>query len=413
MNLQAVLTWIAAFVFHMISLTILIAALLIAMTTYTGMFATAIDYDRNRQVANKASDIMNTICLSPGNPTDWGKTNSSLLGFGLQDPEAGGYALSPFSIMRLKTATNDSQLIEYPPDSGLFFNNISASFGDAILTPLGDCINYTDAAELLGLSGSYGFSLDVKPSLNVSISKVPDDHLVIKVDVSGSAMPLSGATLNYYLFHIEAGVSTSTIVQYSGVSQTDSSGSALMDFEDLDDGEDEAYHFMVYARLSGLNGIGYYSQDDLDGYPQFVVPLIYDYDEGIIMIAHSWGVHEYTETPVPDISYNATFYALTSDFQMQQIEIENSTANLNYGSKDYETTQIPASEVGILFISYRWGNRLGSVVMPWGIGSLGVSASFSSSSDPSGYDFVATELRQVTINDISYHVKVSAWKLGS
>ena len=117
---------------HMISVTILIAALLIAMITYSNMFATALDYDLNRQVATKASDIMNTICLSSGNPTDWGETNASVLGFGLQDPDAGGYALSPYSMMRLKTVSNDSQLVEYPPDSGNFYNNLSAYYGDAL-----------------------------------------------------------------------------------------------------------------------------------------------------------------------------------------------------------------------------------------------------------------------------------------
>jgi len=398
---------------HMVSVTILIAALMIAMLTYSNMFATAVDYDRNRQVANKAIDLMNTICLSPGNPTDWGETNAPVLGFGLQDPRVEGYALSPYSIMRLKTSTSDSQLIEYPPDSGIFYNNISAQFGDSILTPLGDCVNYTSAAELLGVNGTYGFSIDLAPVLDISIKKLPASHLVFEIDVKGSGLPLSFATLNYYLFHIDAGVATSTIITYSGTEETDLSGSKVIEFTDLDGDETEAFHFMVYARLSGLSGVGYYSQDDLQGYPQYIVPLISDYDEGIILIAHSWGVHEYTETPVPDVAYNATFYSLTSDFHLQQIEIENSTGQLNYGSKDYETTQLPASEVGLLVISYRWANRLGSVVLPWGIGTLGVSASYSSGFGSSDYDFVATELRQVTIDGVSYQVKVSAWKLGS
>jgi hypothetical protein len=98
---------------HMISLIILIAALLIAMTTYNQMFATAVDYDQNRQVATKAADLMNTICLSPGNPTDWGRTDSSLLSFGLQDPEAGGYALSPYSVMRLNAVSDDNPLVHF------------------------------------------------------------------------------------------------------------------------------------------------------------------------------------------------------------------------------------------------------------------------------------------------------------
>ncbi|MBT8171769.1 hypothetical protein KJN74_02720, partial [Candidatus Bathyarchaeota archaeon] len=150
----------------------------------------------------------------------------------------------------------------------------------------------------------------------------------------------------------------------------------------------------------------------LGGYPQYIVPLIKDYDQGEVLIAHSWGVHEFTETPVPAASFNATFFALTSDLQLQQMTIENSTDTLNYGSKDYVTTKLPTSEVGILFISYRWNQKLGSVVLPWGIGTLGVSAPFGGSVGSSGYDFVATEIRQVTIDGISYHVKVSVWKLG-
>jgi len=58
-------------------------------------------------------------------------------------------------------------------------------------------------------------------------------------------------------------------------------------------------------------------------------------------------------------------------------------------------------------------NEMGSIIIPWGIGTLGVSASFNGQFGSDGYDFVATELRQVTINDISYQVKVSVWKLGN
>ena len=398
---------------HMVSLIILIAALLFAMTSFNQMFSSAVAYETNTQVATKAVDIMNTICLSPGSPVDWGATNSSVLGFGLQDPVAGGYSLSPYSMMRLRIDSTGSQLVEYPPDSGNFYNNITANFGNSILTPLGDCVNYSTASKLLGINGTYGFSLDIRPIVNVSISKIPGfGHLALKVDVSGSGYPLSGATLNYYLFQVAKKGSTSTIIPYSGVNQTDSFGSVLLEFEDIDD-VDDAYQFMVYARLSGLTGVGYYSQDEIGDYPEYVVPLIADYNEGIIMIAHSWGVHEYTETPVPNVQYNATFYVLTPDFQLEQVVVDNSTGQLNYGSKDFETTQIPASEVGFLFITYRWNNYLGSVSMPWGLGVLGASTSFSEGLDSSGHNFVATELRTVTIDGLSYHVKVSTWKLGN
>jgi len=395
---------------HMISLTILIAALLIAMTTYTGMFATAIDYDRNRQVANKASDIMNTICLSPGNPTDWGKTNSSLLGFGLQDPEAGGYALSPYSIMRLKTASNDSQIVEYTKTPGVFYNNLSASYGHGIFTPVSDCVDYTDAAELLGINGTYGFSVDIVPTLDVSVSPVlGGGHLILNVNVTGSGLPLSGATLNYYLFHVD-GLS---IVPYSGVNQTDSFGRALIEFGTI--GEDKAYSFAVYVSIGGVNGVGYYTQNTADSDLQYVVPLIQDYAEGEIILAHAWDIFEDSGIQSA-VHVNATFFLLTSNFQFQEVQIDCPNGPLNFGDgQPYFTIQIPSSEVGLLIITYEKStNKVGSVILPWGVGTLGVSASFDGGiGSSSGYDFVATELRQVTIDDISYQVKVSAWKLGS
>ena len=405
---------------HMISLTILIAALLIAMMTFNGLFASAIEYDRNRQVANKAVDLMNAICLSPGSPATWGETNETLLGFGLQDPDAGGYILSPYSMMRLSSGNNGSQLLEYPLGSGIFYNNITAKYGDSILTPLGDCVNYATVSELLGLNGKYGFNIEIEPTLNVNISKVFGyGHLALKVDVSGSGLPLVGATLNHYLLHVDNVKGDLNIIPYSGVNLTDSFGSLLLEYEDVDDVLD-AYNFIVYVSFGGLTGVGYYSQDDLGDHPQYIVPLISDYDEGIVIMAHSWGVHDYTETPVPAVDFNATFFVLTSDLQLHQVEIENSTSEitgkLNYGNStgnSYVTTGLPTSEVGFLFISYQGSNDLGSVVLPWGIGSLGVSVPFSSGIGSEGYHFVATELRQVTIDDISYHVKVSVWKLGN
>jgi len=397
---------------HMISLTILIAALLVAMTTYNGMFATAIDYDRNRQVANKAVDLMNTICLSSGSPANWGETNSSLFGFGLQDPDTGGYTLSPYSIMRLRPS-DESQFVSY---NGTYYNNISTSYGDAILTPIGNCIDYTAAAELLGINRTYGFSVDITPTLNVTVSPDPEaSNLTLNVAVSGSGMPLSYAALNYYLFHINktAGSDFPSITRYPtnppGVAHTNSSGSVDIEFPIS---VDSVYAFVVYASLGGVNGVGYYTCNTVDA-STFVVPLIDGYEDGYLnlILAHSWEfLHPGDEATA---NYTASFYTLTSDFQLQQCVIPNSTGVLKSGAEQlYNTTRIYASETGLLVISYVDDDgALGSVVVPWGVGALGVSASFGG--DPAGYDFVATELRQVTIDGVSYHVKVSAWKLGS
>lgn len=396
---------------HMISVTILIAALLVAMMTFNGLFASAIDYDRNRQVANKAIDIMNTICLSPGSPTDWGETNDTLLGFGLQDPEAGGYVLSPYSIMRLKTSNSSggSQIFEYPKTPGVFYNNLSASFGHGVFIPLGDCINYTDAAELLGINGTYGFSIDIAPTLNVDVKQAFGfGHLALNVTVRGSGLPLSGATLNYCLFHV-GGLS---VTPYSGVNQTDSFGQRLIEFEDIE--EDEAFSFTVYVSIGGVNGVGYYTKNTAGSDLQYVVPLIQDYDEGVIILAHAWDIFEDASLHAA-VEVNATFFVLTSDFRFQEVDLNFTSQILNYGTgKPFFTTQIPSSEVGLLIISYKKATgKVGSVILPWGVGALGVPASFAASiGSSSDYDFVATELRQVTIDGISYQVKVSAWSLS-
>jgi hypothetical protein len=405
---------------HMISVTILIAALLVAMMTFNGLFSSAVDYDRNRQVANKAIDIMNTICLSPGSPTDWGETNKTLLGFGLQDPRVGGYALSPYSIMRLNTASDINPLVLY---NGTYYNNISTSFGHAVLTPIGDCVNYTTAAELLGINGTYGFSVDITPTLNVIVNETgTNPWLTLNVKVHGSGLPLSGATLNSYLFYVNKTGDIEDnpipfISLYPNVTHTDSSGSVDIEFPQVT-GDAPVYSFVVYVSLGGLNGVGSYSPHDTLADNVYIVPLIEEFDNDndgniTLTLVHSWDTIMDHPSGHAEVKFNSTFYVLTSDFRLQEFDL-NCSGNLNYGSQDYATTEIPSSEVGLLVISYRKSaTEMGSLIVPWGVGALGVPASFAAGiSSSSGYDFVATELRQVTIDGISYQVKVSTWSLS-
>jgi hypothetical protein len=393
---------------HMIAVTILIAALLVTMGIYNQMFASAVEYEGNRKVAMKAVDIINTACICPGNPEDWGETKTSLLGFGLQDPEAGGYALSPYSLMRLRTSSNDSELVYYDL-TGLFYNNISANYGNNIFSPVGDCLNYTAAAKMLGINGTYGFSLDIVPTLDVNVSQVPnEDYLILKVEVRGPGIALADVTLNYYMFQIVSGEGTCpSITTQNEIVQTSPYGSALIEFPTITD-TDTAYSFIVYASLSGLEGVGYYSHDTIEDDPPYILPLIQDFENGTIAIAHTWDVHDFGP-PVPNVFYNATFFVLSQGFRLHQVQIPNSTGEVNYGQPP-EMIQVPAYEAGVLLITYKGRGQLRSIVLPWGVGTLGVSISFGG--DPTGYSFVATELRQVSVNDISYQMKVSTWSLG-
>ncbi|UCC58467.1 MAG: hypothetical protein JSW14_00635 [Candidatus Bathyarchaeum sp.] len=376
---------------HMISVTILITAMLIAMVTFNNMFASAVAYERNRQVTMKAVDLIDTACLSPGNPANWSQTNSAIIGFGLQDPESSGYSLSTYSPMRLRTS-QDSQLVQY---GTTFYNNISFGYGGYLLVPVGDCVNYTRTAELLGVNGTYGFGINIAPTLSVSISEVSLNPLEFKVETRGPGLPLTNASLNYYLFHLDPeGGEFPSIITHSGIIQN---GSSSIKFSL--DASDDAYSLLVYVHLSGLNGVGYYSRDVTSSSDALILPFVQDFENGKVIIANN--------SPADSVYYNATFFILNQGFQLQQVQIENSTDNLEYGT--YNTTKVPASETGILLISYKQGASIGSVVMPWGIGTLGVTAVFGG--DSTGYSFVATELRQVRINEVSYLVKLSAWRL--
>ena len=393
---------------HMVSVIILVAALLLSFTVYNQILANAIAYERHRQVAMKAMDLMDTICLSPGDPPYWGQSHSTPSAFGLQDPESRGYTLSPFSTMRL--LSSEGTLIYYPK-TGMWFSNISMGQGGFFGVPADDCVNYTTVAELLGANESYGFQLTIEPTVRVSVSEVTPNPLELNVEVRGPGLALSGATLHYYLYRVYKPDDSDYpwIESRSGITETDSTGSAILEFDPPIDGSQSAYSIIVYAHLSGLVGVGYYSHGTIEN--NHIIPFIENFEQGEILLVHSWDVHEF---PNPyALHYNATFFLLTQNFELRQIQIEGETSGLlNYGDSPhtYARLQIPTSEAGILFVAYRKSaTEIGAVIMPWGISTPGASVTFGD--EPSDREWVATELRQVTFNGMSYQVKLAAWSL--
>ena len=89
---------------HMIALVVFIAAILIFVGIFSQNNQTAIAYESHRALSVKTSDLLDTMLLNPGIPANWGQTNSSVLGFGLQNSEFTQYQLSPFSLMRLSSS---------------------------------------------------------------------------------------------------------------------------------------------------------------------------------------------------------------------------------------------------------------------------------------------------------------------
>jgi hypothetical protein len=394
---------------HLVSLMVFLGAILLFMGLFNQTIQTAILYQRHRSIATKCSDLLDNILLNPGVPLDWGRSNCTLTGFGLQDPEFTQYRLSSFSLMRLRSSTGEPV---YYPKTGLTYSNITMGFGNFLLVPYTEAISYSTAARLLGTNGTYGFQLTIAPIITVSITETqPKDPLILSVNVAGMGFQLANATVSYcFLTVLEGGSGPfpSYTIEY-GTNFTDEKGSVLLNFPKIT--KDVSYVLIVYAHLSGLVGVGYYEHVTYKN--NYVIPFIESFEQRKVLIAHSYDVHGGSNPA--EISYNATFVLLSEDFTLREMPLnsENSTGKINYGqepSHAYKEITIPTYNPGILIITYRKSaQETGVVLMPWGISSMAFPVTFGE--DPLGKEWVATDIRQVLINKIAYQAKLALWSL--
>ena len=394
---------------HLVSVTVFLAAILLFISLFNQTIQTAILYQQHRHLATACSDLLDNMMLNPGYPLNWGKTNSTPTSFGLQDPEFTQYRLSPFSLMRLNYSSGTPV---YYSKTGQYYSNITIGFGKSLLVPFNEIINYSTAAELLGINETYGFSLTVTPIVTVSISEIESSPLKLEVSVKGTGFPLANANVSYCLITVKAsggGPYPSYTTDY-GESLTDGGGSTVLTFPSFD-GNSESYVLIVYAHISGLVGVGYHEHVRYDG--SYVVPLIGDFDSKTVVIAHSWDVHQ-GDDPA-EISYNATFLLLSEDFTLREVPLENSTGKvgkINYGNgQPFNNITIPTYNPGIVIITYRKSaQENGVVLMPWGISSMAFPVTFGSTY-PFDKEWVVTDIRQVLVNSIAYQARLSLWSL--
>jgi len=400
---------------HMIAMTVFIGALLIFISLFNQTIQTAVLYQRNRAVATKCSDLLDNMLLNPGIPANWSRMESlQLEGFGLQDPEFTQYRLSPFSLMRLISASGKPVLY---PKLGLNCSNITMGFGNFLLVPQTKAVNYSLVARLLGINGSYGFQLTISPIVNVSITKLQSSPLTLSVNVKGAGFPLSNATVSYCLIVVKPtggeGNYPSFETRY-GTAYTNVEGSAILTFPtNLVNEAQDSYVLIVYANHCGLVGTGYY--EHVLNKENYVVPFVYDFgaESGQVLLAHSWDVHG-GDHPAA-ITYNATFVLLSEDFTLREMPLGAGRIGLlNYGNDPhtYEIVTIPTYNPGILVVTYRKSANptdSGVVLMPWGVSSMAFPVVFGE--DPSGKEWVATDIRQVLVGNVAYQAKLALWSL--
>ena len=391
---------------HLVAVTVFLAATLLFIGLFNQTIQTAIIYQRHRATATKASDLLDNMLLSPGIPVNWGKSDVTPTGFGLQDPEFTQYKISPFTLMRLTSATGTPV---YYYKTGLSYSNITIGSKNFLLVSNVSAIDYSSALRLLGINNTYGFQLTMNPIVTIDIAEdQAASPLRLSLDVQGKGFPLANAKITYCLITVSLGGSAHPSYNANyGIEYTDGQGSATLVFNEVTDAE-LSYAFIAYAHLGGLVGVGY--RERVSSEHQYVIPFVDNLSEGRVLIAHSYDVQDFGP-PVAEIKYNASFVFLSEDFTLREMPLENSVGHVNYGDgSPYEVVNIPTDNPGFLIITYKKSaNEGGIVMMPWGVSSLAFPVTFGG--DPSKQEWVATDMRQVTVGGIAYQAQIAVWNL--
>ena len=388
---------------HLVAVTVFLGAILLFISLFNQTIQTAIVYQRHRYLATKCSDLLDDILLNPGYPTDWGQTSASPTSFGLQDLEFPEYRLSPFSLMRLNYSLGTPV---FYPKTGLYYSNLTVDFGKSLMVSYNEIVNYSAVSELLGINGTYGFSFSASPIVTVSISETQKNPLGLLVKVAGAGSPLANANLSYCMITVHsAGAYPSYNIEY-GKNTTDDHGERWLTFPSIDSNND-TYVIIAYAQLSGLIGVGYQEHVSYD--QSYIVPLVSNLNPNKILLAHSWDLGGGSSSA--EVTYNVTFVLLTEEFSLREMPLENSTGKLNSGvGNPYQELTLPTNNSGILAVTYQKSAiESGIVLMPWGVNALAFPMVFGG--NPTGKEWVTTDIRQVIVDRIAYQATLALWSL--
>jgi hypothetical protein len=387
-----------------VSIIVLLAAIVLFIGLFDQTLSSAVNYQRNTSTAKECNDLIDEMLLTPAVPTVGTPT-----WFGLQDSTLATYNLDPFALMRLDSSAQTA--ISYQK-TGQTYSAITTSPNNYLLYPYSDVINYSSALSLLGLKGVYGFQLSVTPTINVSIAEVSTYPLNLSLSVRGASFPLANAQVNYILLPISLNTNYPQFETVQmGTTQTDDFGQASASFANFYPGPNLTFAFVACAYLDGIMGIGYYENSPTGS--QSIVPFLDPLSTLSVTLANSNDV-PVTSRSVGTLFYNSTFIFESENYAFEQTSLGSSSSSGSVTSgPGYSQASISMSSYtpGILVIAYENAGNNGVVMMPWGFSSLGFSLIFGAS--PINQGWVATDLRQVEINGVSYQAKLSLWSTQS
>lgn len=382
---------------HLVSLIIFLAALLLFIGLFGQSIQSAVVYQQHSASATKCSDLLDTMLLTPNNAA-----TAEWVFFGLQDPEFTRYVLNPFSLMRLNSSTGAPVYYE---KEGITYSNTPVGFGNSLLVSMSNVISYSWALEKLGINGTYGFQLTLTPVVTFSIEEQRSDGtLELLIEVDGVSFPIAYAPVSYYLLPISLNGDYPEFLTEEvppDTVTTDAAGTAKVTFA-LDDSW--TYVFVAYTHVGGLTGMGFYVPDFSGS--QRVIPFVDSLSGNEVLLAHSSDVPN-TASSSERLAYNTTSVKLSNE----NFELQGNAAGEVWSGAGHDPASLTAqNDAVILVIAYKNDAGSGGVaVMPWGVGALTFPVTFGGNS--AGRDWVATDMRQVTVNGIAYQAQLSLWSL--
>jgi hypothetical protein len=392
---------------HSVAIIVFLAAMVIFIGLFSQTVETAVSYQQHNSLSTKTSDLLDNLLLNPGTPSNWGQMDWSQAtfptGLGIQNPEFIQYQLSPFSLMRLYPTTGT--LLNY---QGQSFCNETTTQGGVLLVPSYQVINYSQAAKMMGINGTYGFSLTVSPTIEVSVSETSPDPLTVSITAKGPGFSLSNATVNYCLITstgYDPPAYPSLDIHY-GSNSTDLTGSVNLDLQSFNVNQ-KSYFIIVHVSLSGLSGTGYFGRTYN---ATSIVPIITSFEACTVLLSHSYGINN--EGYDGNLTYNAIFLRAKDMIQTTINNGNDDFKGMLYCNatppRECEPINIDPDINGILVVAYsKSASETGIVIMPWGLSSLGFSASLGG--QYANRDWVSSDIRQVLVDNISYQAKLSLW----
>jgi hypothetical protein len=391
---------------HAVAIVVFLAAILIFIGLFSQTAQTAITYQQHNSLSTKTSDLLDNLLLNPGNPSDWGQKDWSQstfpTSFGVQHPEFIQYQLSPFSVMRLSPVSG--RIVNY---QGQTFYNETTANGGVLLVPTNQVINYSQASRMMGINGTYGFSLTVSPTVEVVVSETSHNPLVLSVLAKGPGSPLSNAAVTYCLLTLTGNNPPTypSLNLYYGNASTGLTGEAFLNLQSFVNLK--PYFILVQVSLPGVSGTGYFGNSYNS---TSIVPIITSFESRSVVLAHSFGIDNQGYNG--NLTYTSIFLRAKDMIQTTlnngNLEVKGMLYCNATPSHQADQLTIDPEMNGVLVVAFsKSALESGIVVMPWGLSSLGFTATIGGQ-HPSP-NWVSTDMRQVLVNDMQYQAKLALW----